>query len=97
MSVFHPLDVEVAHADRLFEPIVEIAHRKGVEVHAREVLRSSFVSGTIADWAEDDEAALLVMAAHHHATAARLALGSTTMATVRLAPCPVLVVSPAEA
>jgi nucleotide-binding universal stress UspA family protein len=97
VKVFHPLDVEVAHADRLFGPLVETARGSGIEVPICEVLRSSFVAGALADWAEEQEATMLVMAAHHHASIARLTLGSTSMATVHLAPCPVLVVPPTEA
>jgi nucleotide-binding universal stress UspA family protein len=97
VKVFHPLDVEVAHANQFFAPLVEVANACGVEVDACEVLRSSFVAGALADWAEDHDATALVMAAHHHSVLARLTLGSTTMATVHLAPCPVLVVPPAEA
>jgi nucleotide-binding universal stress UspA family protein len=93
-SAFHPLDVEVADADRIFGPLVEIANGHGADVRTCEVLRSSFVAGALADWAEDREATFLVMAAHHHSAIARLTLGSTTMGTVHLAPCPVLVVPP---
>jgi nucleotide-binding universal stress UspA family protein len=96
VSVFHPLDVEVAHAERVFAPLVEIANDHGVEINTCEVLRSSFVAGALADRAEDGGAAMLVMAAHHHSAIARLTLGSTTMATVHLAPCPVLVIPPAR-
>ena len=95
-GVFHPLDVEVAHADRIFGPLVTIAKGYGIQVPTCEVLRSSFVAGALADFAEDDGASMLVMAAHHHSSIARMTLGSTTMATVHLAPCPVLVVPPAE-
>jgi nucleotide-binding universal stress UspA family protein len=95
VSVFHPLDAEVAHAERIFGPLVGIAKGCGIEVDTCEVLRSSFVAGALADFAEDDGVSLLVMAAHHHSSIARLTLGSTTMATVHLAPCPVLVVPPA--
>jgi nucleotide-binding universal stress UspA family protein len=94
VSVFHPLDAEAGNAERIFGPLVEIANGEGVDVPTCEVLRSSFATGAISDWAEDRNAKLLVMAAHHHSAIARLTLGSTTMATVHLAPCPVLVVPP---
>jgi nucleotide-binding universal stress UspA family protein len=96
VSVFHPLDVEVAHSQRIFGPLEVVAKEHEVEVRTCEVLRSPFVAGALADWAEDDGATMLVMAAHHHSSLARLVLGSTTMATVHLAPCPVLVVPPTE-
>jgi nucleotide-binding universal stress UspA family protein len=94
VSVFHPLDADVAYAERIFGPLVEIAAAHDVPVRTCEVLRGAFVAGTLADFAEDRDAALLVMAAHHHSAIARLTLGSTTMATVHLAPCPVLVIPP---
>jgi nucleotide-binding universal stress UspA family protein len=96
VRVFHPLDAEVAHAERHFATLLEIAADHDVDVRTCEVLRSSFVAGALADWAEDREAAMLVMAAHHHSAVGRLTLGSTTMATVHLAPCPILVVPPAH-
>lgn len=96
LSVFHPLDVESERPELVFGPLEEIAGREGVEVTTRQVFRSSFVAGALADSAEDEDATLLVMAARHHSTLARVALGSTTMATVHLAPCPVLVIPPTE-
>jgi nucleotide-binding universal stress UspA family protein len=97
VHVFHPLDIEVANSERLFGPLAAIAQARNLKVGTAEVLRSSFVPGAIVDWAEDVDATLLVMAAHHHSSLARFVLGSTTMAIVHLAPCPVLVVPPVEA
>jgi nucleotide-binding universal stress UspA family protein len=94
LSVYHPLDVEAERPELRFGPLEELAKEQGLSLEKRQVFRSSFVAGALADVAEDDEASLLVMAAHHHSAAARLALGSTTMATVHMAPCPVLVIPP---
>jgi nucleotide-binding universal stress UspA family protein len=91
-SVIHPLDVEGAtHPNKALEAIVDGFRAAGV--HANDVvLRGSYVAGAIADAARDLPATMIAMNTHSRTGAARLALGSVAMATVGLAPCPVLVV-----
>lgn len=97
VCVFHPLDLEADHPEKVFDPLEEIAKAAGLRVRAHQLFRSSFVSGALVDFAKEEKATLLVMGAHHHSALARLALGSTTMATVNMASCPVLVMPPSEA
>jgi nucleotide-binding universal stress UspA family protein len=94
--VYHPLDLEAEHADDVFGPPESIVKAAGLRVRRHQLFRSSFVAGALVDCAEDRPATMIVMAAHHHGVLARIALGSTTMATVHLAQCPVLVVPAAE-
>ena len=94
--VYHPLDREADHPEALFGPLEAIVRAAGLEVHTRQPFCSSFVAGALVDFAEDRPAIMVVMAAHNHGALARIAPGSTTMATVHLAQCPVLVVPPGE-
>ena len=65
-------------------------------MHRNQLFRSSFIGGALADFAEEPAATLMVMAAHRHRGLARAALGSTTMAVLNVASCPVLVIPPGE-
>jgi nucleotide-binding universal stress UspA family protein len=57
-------------------------------------VRFDSIAGEIAQTAADLEADLVVVGTHGHKGLSRLLLGSSAEATVRLAPCPVLVVRP---
>ena len=57
-------------------------------------LRFDAIAEEIAQLAADLEADLVVVGTHGRRGLSRLLLGSTAEATVRLAPCPVLVVRP---
>ncbi len=93
----HPLDVEsTEHPETIFEPFAEIVRAEGLAVHAEQLFRSSFLGGALADFAEEPPATLIVMAAHRHTGLARAVLGSTIMAVLNVASCPVLVVPAVE-
>jgi nucleotide-binding universal stress UspA family protein len=55
------------------------------------ILRDSYVAGAIADHAAKERTPFIVMESHRRTGAARVALGSVTMAVVGIAPCPVVV------
>jgi nucleotide-binding universal stress UspA family protein len=93
---FHPLDLAADHPESVFGPLEDIAHAAGLRVQVHQIFQSSFMAGALVDLAKDEKATLLVMGAHHKGAVARIALGSTTMAAVHLAPCPVLVMPPDE-
>jgi nucleotide-binding universal stress UspA family protein len=89
--VIHPLDVEGAtHPDRVVDAVVDQFTAAGVDAAPR-FMRASYVAGAIADEAAHEPAALIAMNTHARKGFARFALGSVAMATVGLAPCPVLV------
>jgi nucleotide-binding universal stress UspA family protein len=89
--VMHPLDVEGAtHPDRIVDAVVNQFTAAGVDAAPR-FMRASYVAGAIADEAAYEPAALIAMNTHGRKGFARFALGSVAMATVGLAPCPVLV------
>jgi nucleotide-binding universal stress UspA family protein len=91
-SVMHPLDVEgVTHPNKVVAAIVDHFGAAGLDASAI-LLRGSYVAGAIADAARDLPATMIAMNTHSRTGAARLALGSVAMATVGLAPCPVLLV-----
>jgi nucleotide-binding universal stress UspA family protein len=94
--VYHPNDTTSDRPNAVFGPLEAIVQDAGLRVHTRQLFRSSFFAGALVDFAEDPPATMLVMTAHHKGVLARIALGSTTMATVHLAQCPVLVVPPGE-
>jgi nucleotide-binding universal stress UspA family protein len=96
VCVFHPRDLEADHPERVFAPLTQVASSAGLRVHTHQLFQSSFVAEALARFAEDEKAALLVMGAHHHGAFARIALGSTSMATVHSAVCPVLVTAPGD-
>ncbi len=94
----HPLDVEgTEHPDAIFGPLEEIVRDQGLAVHRNQLFRSSFLAGALVDFAEEPPATLIVMAAHRHGGLSRATLGSTTMAVLNVASCPVLVVPPGAA
>ncbi len=87
--VVHPLDVESAeHPGGLLDPI---ASQFDVDRAATQMIRSTFPAGAIADLAEELPAAILAMSCHGRTGVSRVALGSTTMSVLQLAPCPLLV------
>jgi len=72
------------HTDKKLPFLDSVAAHQRVEVPSEEV----------AQLAADLEADLVVVGTHGHRGLARMLLGSVAEATVRLAPCPVLVVRP---
>jgi nucleotide-binding universal stress UspA family protein len=88
--VTHPLDVGSAeHCDALLQSVV--AQFEGVKPAAATMIRSRFVAGAIADYADELPAALVGLNCHGRTGLARFALGSVTMGVLHLAPCPLLV------
>ncbi len=88
--VTHPLDVENSeHPDELLDLV---SAPFGGSDHVRSaLLRSSYVPGALADFAEELPAALVAINCRARHGLARVALGSVTMGVVHLAPCPLLV------
>jgi nucleotide-binding universal stress UspA family protein len=88
--VVHPLDIESAeHPEVLLEPIVE---QFGGPDHVKAtMLTSRYPEGTLADYAAELPAAIIATNSHARTGLARFALGSTTMALLHQAPCPLLV------
>jgi nucleotide-binding universal stress UspA family protein len=88
--VVHPLDVESAeHPGVLLDPVA--AQFGGAAPVAPVLLRSSFVPGALADYAEQLPAAIVATRSHTRTGMARVALGSVTMGLLHLLPCPLLV------
>ena len=89
VMVIHPLDVESAeHPGALGA----MAARFGGSLPSdATMIRSSFPSGALADYADELPAAILAMNCHARSGLARFALGSTTMSVLHLASCPLLV------
>jgi len=88
--VMHPLDVDSAeHADRLLGGVV--AQFGGSEKATATMIRSRYVAGALADYADELPAALVGMNCHARTGLARVALGSVTMAVLHLVTCPLLV------
>jgi len=95
--VVHPLDVESAeHSEALLDPIVKLFG--GTDRAVATMLRSRYPEGALADYAADLPAAIIATNSHGRTGLARFALGSTTMALLHQAPCPLLVtaVTPTE-
>jgi nucleotide-binding universal stress UspA family protein len=91
LFVAHPLDVETAtHADAFFAEAAGKVEAEGLHVETN-LLRGDYTAGMIADFAESRLVAMIAMASRARTGVARVALGSTTMAVVGAAPCPVLV------
>ncbi len=88
--VCHPRDVPSAeHPETIVDPIVDsFGGREHVRAH---LLRSSYVAGTLADFATDLPAGLIAMSSHGRTGFARATLGSVTMAVLQQATCPLLV------
>jgi len=97
-TVVHPLDVPSAeYPEVVLDPLVEALGP--VDVADARLLRTTYVSGALADYADDLPAALMAMKTHARTGVPRFVLGSETMAVLHHAPCPVLVVhgdAPAE-
>ena len=90
VMVVHPLDVESAeHSDVVIGGITE--QFGGPDHVSATMLTSQYPAGTLADYAKDLPAAVIAMCSHGRTGLSRIALGSTTMAVVHQAPCPVLV------
>ena len=88
--VVHPLDVESAeHPHALLDPIV--AQLGGADRVTATMIRARYVEGALADRAAELGAALIAVNSHGRTGLARIALGSTTMALLHQAPCPLLV------
>jgi nucleotide-binding universal stress UspA family protein len=89
--VAHPLDIESpAHTDELFANAVGKLEAEGLTVGA-EVLSGNYPAGMLADYASHRPVSLLAAASSERTGIKRFVLGSTTMALVGSAPCPVLV------
>jgi len=88
--VTHPLDVESAeHSDALLDAM---AAQFGLPNHDdTTMIRSNYVAGALADYADELPAALVGMNCHARTGLARFALGSVTMGVLQLASCPLLV------
>ena len=87
----HPIDVESAeHSDVVLGPLAQALGMPNTD--EAELLRATYVTGALADYAADLPAALIAINSHARSGIRRFALGSETMAVVHLAPCPVLVV-----
>ncbi len=88
--VAHPLDTETAeHPERMRDAI---AGQFGVTREDVKVVRDEYPPGALLRAAEAVGASMLVMGTHTRQGLARVALGSVTMAVVRHARCPVLVI-----
>jgi nucleotide-binding universal stress UspA family protein len=88
--VVHPLDRESAeHPEALLGPMVE--QFGGPERAKATMLTSRYPEGTLADYAADLPAAIIATNSHARTGLARFAIGSTTMALLHQAPCPLLV------
>jgi nucleotide-binding universal stress UspA family protein len=86
-----PYDVEsLTHPEDLFEAPVARLTAEGLAVGST-MLQGSWAAGMLADFASSRGAAFVAMASRARTGAARVAIGSTTMGVVGLAPCPVLV------
>lgn len=91
-TVVHPLDVESAeHPTELFAPISARLADSGVDCKTW-LLRGTYPTGALVDFAEEHSVSMLVMATHTRQGAARFFLGSVTMGVLNNAPCPVLTV-----
>jgi nucleotide-binding universal stress UspA family protein len=88
--VTHPLDVESAeHSDALLGAMA--AQFALADRAATTMIRSRYVAGALADYADELPAALVGMNCHARSGLARFALGSVTMAVLHLVSCPLLV------
>jgi nucleotide-binding universal stress UspA family protein len=95
--VVHPLDIESAeHPGALLGPIVD--RFGGADRVKATMLTSRYPEGTLADYAAELPAAIIATNSHARTGLARFALGSTTMALLHQATCPLLVtaVTPAQ-
>ena len=90
-TVIHPL-AHSAPEDELAVMSGRVA-AAGIPVRTC-MLRDSYVAGAISDRAARAQVPCIVMEAHRRMGAARLALGSVTIAVVGIAPCPVVVPPP---
>ena len=93
--------ISVDEAQRRFGAYADQALRRFTERHAGKHLgrvithlRFDAIADQIAQLAADLEADLIVVGTHGRRGLSRLLLGSSAEATVRLAPCPVMVVRP---
>jgi nucleotide-binding universal stress UspA family protein len=92
--VVHPLDVAAGETPNP-EPaaIAQSIATAGIDATSEEP-PGWYIAGTLADAARETPASLIAMRTHAPTGMARVSLGSVTMATVNVAPCPVLVVPP---
>jgi nucleotide-binding universal stress UspA family protein len=93
-QVFHPLDVESARAPYEFLDVVEQRLRDRLPVVRACAAWSRDAAEEIVHLADALSVSVIAMSTHGRGGLARLALGSTTMAVVRSARCPVLTVRP---
>ena len=87
-TAIHPLDRNAP--DDVLTAITDRIEAAGRRVY-RDVVRSSYPAGALADLAVEHDISVVAMSTHARTGAARLALGSVTTGVVGLAPCPVLV------
>ena len=87
-TVIRPLDA--GEPDALLDAIVGRMEAQGLSAH-KQVLRSTYAAGAVADFADSIDADLVAMSSHARGGTARVALGSVTMGVVGMARCPVLV------
>jgi len=89
--VLHPLDADTGIIEEdVLAAIAREFEQFGVQATPM-ILRGSFVAGAIVDEAQRLPAAMIGMNTHARSAVGRLTVGSVSMATVGLAPCPVLV------
>jgi nucleotide-binding universal stress UspA family protein len=94
LSVTHPLDpAHFLDAQDAQGKLARLVREKGLTVHT-EIIESSFVAGSLVDFADEAFSSMLVMATHSRDGLSRLALGSVTMGVLNSASCPVLVIPP---
>ena len=93
-EVFHPLDVRSAREPYQLLDVVEEQLRDRLPVVRACAAWSRDAADEIVHLADVVAASLIAMSTHGRGGLARLALGSTTMAVVHRAPCPVLTVRP---
>ena len=91
VAVVHPLDVDTTeHPARLVDGL---AAQFRVDPRAVALLHDEYPPGAILRAREAMHASMIVLGTHARHGLARLAMGSVTVAVVRQATCPVLVIA----
>ena len=89
-------DAEQARAHQIAEAGVLLLRTLGFDAKAETVADSGNVSDTLALMARQREAAAILIGSRGHGAFKRLVLGSTGEGLLRHAPCPVVIVPPAQ-
>jgi nucleotide-binding universal stress UspA family protein len=84
------LDAERTHAETTLSVAAERANEAGIPIVTK--LATGDPADTICDYAREIGARLVAVGTRGHGTVASLLLGSVSLAVMRQAPCPVLVV-----